>query len=98
MKDPVFLSEADSKGIEFKTMCTGEIIILAAHFTRIITIIPQSRTSILLSAIIDSQQIYWRRFMFTIPELAILRLRLSAMARKRSGTTVRKHRISFPDR
>lgn len=56
MEDPVFLSEAGSKGVEFKALCTGEIIILAAHFTRIITIIPQSWTSILLSTIIDSQQ------------------------------------------
>lgn len=35
-----FFSEAGSKGIDFKTICTGKIIILAAHFTRIITIIP----------------------------------------------------------
>ena len=30
---------------EKRPLCTGEIIILAAHFTRIITIIPQSWTS-----------------------------------------------------
>lgn len=35
-----FFSEAGSKGIDFKTIYTGKIIILAAHFTRIITIIP----------------------------------------------------------
>ena len=40
MEDPVFLSEACSKGIEFKALCTDKIIILATHFTRIITIIP----------------------------------------------------------
>ena len=42
MEEPVFLSEAGSKGIEFKALCTGKIIILAAHFTRIITIIGAS--------------------------------------------------------
>lgn len=36
----LFFSEAGSNGIDFKTICTGKIIILAAHFTRIITIIP----------------------------------------------------------
>lgn len=56
MEDPVFLSEAGSKGIKFKALCTGKIIILAAHFTRIITIIPQSWTPEYLSAIMDSQQ------------------------------------------
>ena len=60
MEDPVFLSEAGSKGIEFKAICTGIIIILAAHFTRIITIIPQSWTLEYLSAIIDSQLKFWR--------------------------------------
>ena len=56
-----FLSEAGSKKIKFKVICTGAIIILAAHFTKIITIILQNWTSIFLSAIIDSQQNYWRR-------------------------------------
>ena len=76
MEDPVFLSEAGSKGIEFKAICTGKIIILAAHFTRIITIIPQSWTLEYLSAIMDSQQKFLEAiFMFRIPELAMPRTR-----------------------
>ena len=76
MEDPVFLSEAGSKGIEFKAICTGKIIILAAHFTRIITIIPQSWTLEYLSAIMDSQQNFLEViFMFRIPELAMPRTR-----------------------
>ena len=76
MEDPVFLSEAGSKGIEFKAICTGKIIILAAHFTRIITIIPQSWTLEYLSAIMDSQQKFLEViFMFRIPELAMPRTR-----------------------
>lgn len=76
MEDPVFLSEAGSKGIEFKAICTGKIIILAAHFTRIITIIPQSWTLEYLSAIMDSQQKFLEAiFMFRIPELAMTKTR-----------------------
>lgn len=76
MEDPVFLSEAGSKGIEFKAICTGKIIILAAHFTRIITISPQSWTLEYLSAIMDSQQKFLEAiFMFRIPELAMTKTR-----------------------
>ena len=46
MDDSVFLSEADSKRIEFKTIYTGKI--------KIFTAISQNWTSIQLSAIIDS--------------------------------------------